>query len=176
MKFRLAGQPEELDIELTRLAGSSVRARINGALAIDAVIDSSTPDGSVVRIGRRAVRVLTMRRRGSICVTTGPAEFELIPVQAGRGQRTHGLATPEITAPMPGKVVKVPVTEGQRVQQGDVLIVLEAMKMESPLLAESEAVISQIFVNVGQMVDHGAVLLVLGPVPLSSTESPSPAG
>jgi acetyl-CoA/propionyl-CoA carboxylase biotin carboxyl carrier protein len=77
---------------------------------------------------------------------------------------------------MPGKVVKVPVTEGQRVQPGDVLIVLEAMKMESPLLAESEAVVSQIFANVGQMVDHGAVLLVLGPVPLSSTETPSPAG
>jgi biotin carboxyl carrier protein len=176
MRFRLAGEPEEFDIELTRLAGGSVRVRINGALAIDAIIDSSSPDGSIVRIGRRAARVLTMRRRGSICVTTGPAEFELIPVQAGRGQRTHGLATPEITAPMPGKVVKVPVTEGQKVLPGDVLIVLEAMKMESPLQAESEAVVRQICATVGQMVDHGAVLLVLGPVPLSPTEPSSPAG
>jgi glutaconyl-CoA/methylmalonyl-CoA decarboxylase subunit gamma len=176
MKFRLAGHPEEFDIELTRLGGGSIRARINGALTIEAIVDFSIPDGAIVRIGRQAARVLAMRRRGSICVATGPAQFELIPVEARSGRRAHGLATPEITAPMPGKVVKVTVTEGQRVEPGDVLMVLEAMKMESALHAESEAVVKKICANVGQMVDHGAVLLVLGPVPAPSSDGAASSG
>jgi len=68
-------------------------------------------------------------------------------------------------------VVKLPVTEGQQVETGDVLVVLEAMKMETALHAESAAVVKQIRAGVGQMVDHGAVLLVLSPAP-----SPSPSG
>jgi len=104
-------------------------------------------------------------------VAAGPAQFEFIPVESRSAQRARGLATPEITAPMPGKVVKLPVTEGQQVGAGDVLVVLEAMKMETALHAESAAMVKEIRASVGQMVDHGAVLLVLSPA-----SSPSPGG
>jgi len=171
MKFRLAGYPDELEVELTAIGGRSVRARINGNEEVVAVVESTFAEGEIVRIGRRASRVFSERRRGSIWVAAGPAQFEFIPVEARSSRRTHGLATPEITAPMPGKVVKLPVTEGQQVQAGDVLVVLEAMKMETALHAESAAVVKQICVSVGQMVDHGAVLLMLSPAP-----SPSPGG
>jgi biotin carboxyl carrier protein len=171
MKFRLAGYPNEFDIELTAIGGGTARARINGNEEVVAVIEPTFSGGGVVRIGRQAARVFGMRQRGSIWVTAGPAQFEFTPVEPRSTRRTHGLATPEVTAPMPGKVVKLPVTEAQRVEAGDVLVVLEAMKMETALHAESAAVVKQIRVAVGQMVDHGAVLLVLSPA-----LSPSPSG
>jgi biotin carboxyl carrier protein len=165
MKFRLAGYPGEFEVELTAIGGRCARARVNGEEEIVTVIKSTFADGGIVRIGRRAARVFSMRQRGSIWVAAGPAQFEFIPVETRSLRRAHGLATPEITAPMPGKVVKLPVTEGQQVETGDVLVVLEAMKMETSLHAESPAVVKQIRAGVGQMVDHGAVLLVLSPAP-----------
>jgi acetyl-CoA/propionyl-CoA carboxylase biotin carboxyl carrier protein len=169
MKFRLAGYPGEYDVELTESHDRTTRARLDSGTEI-AVIERTSADSVIVRIGRRAARVLSARQRGSIWVAAGPAQFEFIPVEARSARRVHGLATPEITAPMPGKVVRLPVTEGQLVQPGEVLVVLEAMKMETVLQAESPAVVKQICATLGQMVDHGAVLLLLTPAP-----SPSPS-
>jgi acetyl/propionyl-CoA carboxylase alpha subunit len=171
MRFRRAGSPDEIDVELTAIDGSSARVRLNGNEEIVAVIEFASADTRIIRIGNRAERVYSARQRGAIWVATGPAQFEFIPVERRSGLRAHGLATPEITAPMPGKVVKLPVREGQQVEAGDVLVVLEAMKMETALHAESRAVVKQIRASVGQRVDHGAVLLVLSPAP-----SPSPGG
>ncbi len=169
MKFRLAGDPDIFEVELIAMDGRSARARVNGE-EIVAVIEPTFATGGIVRIGGRAVRVFAVRQPSSILVAAGPAQFEFIPVEARSARRAHGLVTPQITAPMPGKVVKLPVTEGQQVEAGDVLVVLEAMKMETALHAESAAVVKQIRAAVGQMVDHGAVLLVLSPAP-----SPSPS-
>jgi len=171
VKFRLAGSSDEFDVEVIAVAGRSTRVRVSGREELVAVIESIFAGGEIVRIGRRAARVFSTRRRGSIWVAAGPAQFEFTPVEARGVRRAHGLATPEITAPMPGKVVKLPVTEGQQVEAGDELVVLEAMKMETALRAESKALVKQIQASVGQMVDHGAVLIVLSPVP-----SPLPGG
>jgi biotin carboxyl carrier protein len=176
MKFKLVGYPDEFDVELTPIGGRSVRVRINGAEEIAAAIEPALAAGGIIRIGRRAARVFSACRRDSIWVAAGPAQFEFIPADARSARRAHGLATPEITAPMPGKVVKLPVVEGQQVAAGDVLVVLEAMKMETALYAESAAVVKQIRAGVGQMVDHGTVLLLLSPAPApSSGAAASPA-
>jgi len=165
MKFRVAGYPGDFDVELIQGGGRSTRARINGDEEMVAIVESTPVGAGIVRIGTHAARLFSARQRGSILVAVGPAQFECIPVEASSARRVHGLVTPEITAPMPGKVVKLPVTEGQQVETGDVLVVLEAMKMETALQAESPAVVKQIQTAVGQRVDHGAVLLVLSPVP-----------
>ena len=176
MKFRLAGSADEFEVEIVPAGGRSVRVLINGDKELEAVVEPAFIDDAIVRFGRRAMRVLTAHNRNSIWVAAGSAQFEFIPVEARTGRRVHGLATPEITAPMPGKVVKIPVTEGQQVSAGDVLVVLEAMKMETALRAESSAVVKQICADVGQMIDHGAVLLVLSPPPSpSSSEAVVPA-
>jgi 3-methylcrotonyl-CoA carboxylase alpha subunit len=75
-------------------------------------------------------------------------------------------------------VLKVLVAEGQPVEPGDPLIVLEAMKMETTLYAESPAIVAKICVAAGQMVDHGARLIELSPaaVPAKPPESPPPDG
>ena len=78
---------------------------------------------------------------------------------------------------MPGKVLRVPVREGDAVVAGQTLVVLEAMKMETALAAESDAVVKRVLVAPGQMVDHGALLIELSPPAAnpSKRESGSPA-
>lgn len=63
-----------------------------------------------------------------------------------------------LTCPMQGTVVKVAVTEGQLVQEGELIIVLEAMKMEQPLNAHRSGVIKNLKADIGQTVANGATL------------------
>jgi propionyl-CoA carboxylase alpha chain len=69
-----------------------------------------------------------------------------------------------LTAPMPAAVADVRVTCGQRVAGGDVLVLLEAMKMEHHIKAPADAVVSEVRVQVGEQVALGALLLVLDPI------------
>ena len=66
-----------------------------------------------------------------------------------------------INAPMPGTILKVNVSNGQSVKKGDVLMVLEAMKMENEILAPADATVSSVNVAQGATVESGAVLCSL---------------
>ena len=63
---------------------------------------------------------------------------------------------------MPGTILKVNVTAGQAVKEGDLLVVLEAMKMENEIFAPKAGTIAQVLVNKGSSVDTGAALVVIG--------------
>ena len=66
-----------------------------------------------------------------------------------------------VTAPMPGTILKVNVTNGQAVKAGQVLVVLEAMKMENEIMAPKDGTISQVAVQKGASVDTGAPLVFI---------------
>ena len=66
-----------------------------------------------------------------------------------------------ITAPMPGTILKVNVANGQAVKKGDVLMVLEAMKMENEIMAPADGTVSSVNVNAGASVEAGSVLCTL---------------
>ena len=63
---------------------------------------------------------------------------------------------------MPGTILKVNVTAGQAVKEGDLLVVLEAMKMENEIFAPKAGTVAQVLVNKGSSVDTGATLVVIG--------------
>ena len=76
------------------------------------------------------------------------------PVVTGAGE--------PVNAPMPGNILKVNVTQGQAVKSGDVLCVLEAMKMENEIMAPKDGTVTQVLVAKGATVDTGAPLVVIG--------------
>ena len=67
-----------------------------------------------------------------------------------------------VNAPMPGTILKVNVTAGQAVKEGDVLCILEAMKMENEIMAPKSGTVTQVVVSKGSKVDTGAALVVIG--------------
>ena len=66
-----------------------------------------------------------------------------------------------VAAPMPGTILKINVTQGATVKEGDVLVILEAMKMENEILAPRAGTVAQVVVSQGSTVDTGAALVVL---------------
>ena len=71
------------------------------------------------------------------------------------------MAGKDVMAPIPGKILKVPVTKGQKVATGDLLMVIEAMKMENEVLADEPATVADVLVKEGDTVATGAVLIKL---------------
>lgn len=68
----------------------------------------------------------------------------------------------EIRAPMPGLVLDVSVSEGDELQEGDRVLILEAMKMENSIVMHSNGKIGKVLVKKGQAVEKGQILVVIG--------------
>ena len=90
------------------------------------------------------------------------------PAAAAPGKYSAPAAAPagaagsvQVTAPMPGKVVAVKASVGQAVKKGEVVLVLEAMKMENDIVAPEDGTIASINVANGDAVESGAVLATL---------------
>ena len=66
-----------------------------------------------------------------------------------------------ISAPMPGKVLEVKVKAGDAVKSGDVLMILEAMKMQNEIMAPADGTISDVRISAGQTVGTGDVMIVM---------------
>ena len=84
------------------------------------------------------------------------------PAAAAPAAPTITGAGEAVNAPMPGTILKVNVQNGQAVKAGDVLVVLEAMKMENEILAPKAGTVTQVAVQKGSNVDTGAPLVVIG--------------
>ncbi|MBR1421331.1 MAG: biotin/lipoyl-binding protein [Selenomonadaceae bacterium] len=85
-----------------------------------------------------------------------PAPVAAAPkVAAGAGEHS-------IDAPMPGKVIKLVATEGQAVKAGDVILVLEAMKMQNEIAADSDGTLKKFNVAAGQSVKAHESLAIIG--------------
>ena len=87
-------------------------------------------------------------------VAAAPAAAPAAPAVTAAGET--------VSAPMPGTILKVNVTAGQAVKEGDLLVVLEAMKMENEIFSPKAGTVAQVLVNKGSSVDTGAALVVIG--------------
>lgn len=137
---------EEVDAAVTRVPGTPTRlllvdrrshtlvARRGESDGWDLYLDGERFEADVVDERARAIREMT----GQAAVDSGPRP---------------------IRAPMPGLVVSVAVAEGDRVEAGQSVAIVEAMKMENDLKAGSDGVVTRVMVGAGEAVEKGAVLV-----------------
>ena len=84
-----------------------------------------------------------------------PAPAAPAPAAAGKA------GSVQVTAPMPGKILGVKAAVGQAVKRGEVLIVLEAMKMENEIVAPEDGTVASINVTTGSSVEAGEIIATL---------------
>ena len=89
-----------------------------------------------------------------------PAPAAAQPAPAPAAPQAH-VAGEEIKAPLPGTIVAVKVAPGTPVKNGQVLVVLEAMKMENEIVAPHDATVAQVLVSQGASVESGVPLVIL---------------
>jgi len=94
-------------------------------------------------------------------VTPGPQRSPSATVAPAAVQGAGGPGDRQIRAPMPGLVLQVCASVGQRVKNGDALLRLEAMKMENDIQSHTEGTVKEILVAKGDDVQEGEVLMVL---------------
>lgn len=125
---------------------------------------TATADAAIETAARNNVVVEVNGKRLEVSL---PAEFSMssngtsgaVPTAKKRERKKTVAATGDsVTAPMQGTIVKVEVTEGQVVAAGDLIVVLEAMKMEQPLTAHKAGTVSALNAEVGATVQAGTAL------------------
>lgn len=99
----------------------------------------------------------------SAAAAASPAPVASAPAKAPAAPKKPAAAAvgEKVSAPMPGTIVSVNVSSGQSVKKGDVLVVLEAMKMENEIKAPVDGTVSSVAVNKGESVDTGATLVTI---------------
>lgn len=155
-----AGRAYTAEVEGTRCSVEIIRAgndRIDFRLS-----DLSSPEGSLSV--NDTVTTATITTDGSRrWVTLNGRTYLLTKSAAGRragGYAHHGAG--ELTAPMPGQVRAVNVSEGDPVTRGQTLLLLEAMKMEIRVQAPADGIVQLLRVKPGQTVERDQALIVLG--------------
>jgi glutaconyl-CoA decarboxylase len=131
-----------------------------GASPLQVVVDGQPFEVGIVgtEIGAAPVKLAPAPRPAAApAPLPPPPRIEVALPAAGAG----ALRGDEITAPMPGTILSVEVKEGQPVDAGQVLCVLEAMKMKNPIRATHPGTIGEICVQAGATVPYGAVLIRL---------------
>ena len=92
-------------------------------------------------------------------MTGAPAAPAAAPAPAAPAAPAGG---EKITAPMPGTILAVNVTSGSAVKKGDVLMILEAMKMENEIMAPYDGAVTSVSVTKGAAVESGTLLCTIG--------------
>ena len=150
-------------LEFDRVDGRSL-CRLDGrTIEADAVM--VRPDVLSLRIGDRSYEVKIERAEGAMQISLGGHRF-VAEVRDPRSLRGRTRAADEhgpknLTASMPGKVVRVLVAEGNEIEAGAGMVVVEAMKMQNEVKSPKKGIIQKILVSEGTTVSAGDVLAIV---------------
>jgi len=150
-------------LELSREEGGW-SCRLDGrAIEVDAVL--ARPDVLSLRIGNLAYEVKCERVAGELHLWVGSERFaaEVRDPRSlrGRARAVDDHGPRKLTAPMPGKVVRMLLSEGAEVEAGTGVLVVEAMKMQNEIKSPKKGTIRKILVSAGAAVNSGDVLAIV---------------
>jgi len=166
-KVALTYDDKEYEIEFTKPDKGEYEFIIDGKSSIGKVeyIDKGEIDFS---IGKKTFHAKIHKGDGMFSkVTINEQEFQmyrndLLDVSHGAQAAEDAIdASNNIMSPIPGKIFKILVKEGEAVRKGDIVVVIDAMKMENNITAKREAKIKKIMVNLNQMVEVNTPLVEL---------------
>ncbi len=139
----LNGQPCEIDF--TSVSDQPIFSLLINGKSYEAFVYPQDDEWQVLLLGRLySVRVEDEREKR---------------FRAAAGWRVAERGEFHLKAPMPGLVVAVPVQEGQQVGKGDVLVILESMKMQNELKSPRDGVVTRLRISVGDSVEQSQTLL-----------------
>jgi biotin carboxyl carrier protein len=142
---------------VVRTAGAEVEVTVEGR-TFRFALEKEAAGVYVLRDGPRAVRFHLAREGGTVHLFWDGVTYSLVEEREGARplRRPHAGA---LEAPMPGRVTAVKAEPGQRVERGEELLVVEAMKMENALRAPRGGVVRAVHVTTGEMVAPGRPLV-----------------
>ncbi len=125
-----------------------------------AEVDASSRERVTVEVGGKRLEVVLPAGLGAGAGSTGAAGSRAAR-RTPKKKASAAASGDALTSPMQGTIVKVAVEDGQRVAAGDLIVVLEAMKMEQPITAHKAGTVTALAAEVGQTVTAGTVLAEL---------------
>ena len=146
--FELGIKGTTYKVEIGKLSQSPIEVIVNGRKYSVEVVEKDSQERSPGVSTEPSVSVSPKIATPS--VSRPIPESRLAPADGGK-----------VTAPMPGKILAVNVSEGDHVQVGQVLCTLEAMKMEMAINSVSSGIVAKISVETGQTVKHGETLCII---------------
>lgn len=155
------GKSYRLDLNQTDRGWS---CRVDGRdVEVDAVL--ARPNVLSLRIGNKAYEVKCERVGADVHIWVGSRRFstEVRDPRSlrGRVRSVHDQGPKKLTAPMPGKIVRVLVSQGTEVEAGAGVLVVEAMKMQNEVKSPQKGRIQKILVSEGAAVNAGDVLAIV---------------
>ncbi|MBO5238533.1 MAG: biotin/lipoyl-binding protein [Lachnospiraceae bacterium] len=121
-------------------------------------VNGTAYDVAVEELGAGAVAATPAATPVAAAPVAAPAAT---PAPVAAPAASAGAGSIEVTAPMPGKILAVKASVGQAVKKGDVVLILEAMKMENEVVAPEDGTVASINVSVGAAVEAGDTLATL---------------
>jgi biotin carboxyl carrier protein len=153
------------NIDVTR-DGNRIRVEVAGKIIEGDAVEVATGTYSVL-IGGHSFEVRVEPAHGGLRVHAGAREFAVAiddprAWRKRRGNAAEAEGRQEVVAPMPGKVVRVLAKQGDEVEAGQGLFVVEAMKMQNEIRSPKKGKLEKLSVTEGQVVNAGETLAVVG--------------
>jgi len=147
-KYQYKVQGVDYDVEIEEVEGNVAKVVVNGIRFDVELKQPINPTSTLKKVRVEAPKPVA---RPSVAPAAAAAPA---PAAAGAGS--------PIKAPLPGTIIELKVNVGDTVKQGDVVLVLEAMKMQNNIESEYNGTVTSITVKQGETVMEGAVLLTIG--------------
>ncbi len=162
LEIHIGGSTRTVELERE---GSRLRARIDGR-EVEADATEVAPGSYSILLGGRALEVRVRPGADGLIIESDGCELpaRVADPRAWRGRHGHAIEAEgrqNVAAPMPGKIVRVLVKTGDRIEAGQGLVVIEAMKMQNEVKSPKSGAVEQLMVREGQAVNAGDTLAVV---------------